>query len=418
MTREQARKALYRRDRSSNLYYDFTVDGKRYRGSTKTDDEEIAIGVVLGKLRAAEDAATARTLKTLLMTFSDPTKNPKYLEAQVDGTNYGYNHSTHVAKTANDLMSYLKAAAPELLEKNLPDMKPDDMVRIKMIVVDVCGRCRKAQSMFSHLKSMITYAQRRGWIESNPTEAIPNVRYDVVERDAVDILVIRKALELEPNAALPMEEIAYFLVLASTGMRRSEALALSTSQIHDGILVVEQALKKTERGFNDIGDPKWGVRRAFPLPKVTQAALSRLEPVNGRYFPYRYSWAARAVDHVIACLSVKYPEEAAELMKITCHVLRHSLNTALKVMGCPETLLEKWFGWSMRQKTMQMHYTHIDVKHLKPVANTIDYMFSPRFTGFEEADMEYDGDLVEYFDLRPVGGVFTGVSRPFQNLRA
>lgn len=414
MTKEQARAALYRRKDSSYLYYDFFIGGRRFRGSTKTSDEEVATGIVLSRMRQAEQDAPTRTMKSLISLFTDPKENPKYVEAQSDGSNYGYDHSCHVAKAAGELIDHLSAGRPDLLYRKLEDVTADDLNQVKLFLVDICGRRRKTQSMFSDLKTMFSYAAKRGWIRSNPAEHAPNIRYDVEERCAVDILLIRKALELEPNSVLPYEEIAYFLVLATTGLRRSEGLALSTSEIKDGILLLQKALKKTEFSPNDIGSPKWDIDRAFPLPNITKRILAPLKPVDGQYFPHTYSWGGEAVRHVVSALATRYPADSDELMKITCHVLRHSLNTALGLMGCPEQLLERWFGWSMRRKTMQMHYTHIYARNLKAVANTVDFIFSEEFTGFDSvlADNESSGT---YFDLRPVGGVFTGNS-PFRGI--
>ena len=406
MTREQARESLYRRKDSKMLYYDFYVNGRRFRGSTKTEDEDVAIGMVLNKIRMAEESTARRTLQSLLGLFQDPKRNPKYVEAQSDGSHYGYNHSCHVAKYADDLMGYLSSARPDLLHKRLEDIQADDINQIKLLIVDICGRCRKTQSIFSSLKTMLSYAAKRGWIESDPSDNVPNIRYKAKERYAVDILLIRRVLTLKPNKVLPYEEIAFFLVLAATGLRRSEGLALSISEIKDGILMVQDALKKTEDNPNDIGRPKWDIDRSFPIPRIVEQALSRLTPVDGRFFPHPYAWAGEAINHVVSALATIYPDDAEELMKISCHVLRHSLNTALGLMGCPEALLEEWFGWSMRRKTMQMHYMHIYAKHLKAVANTVDFLFSDGFNGFEAVDADADG--TGYFDQRPTGGVFTG----------
>ncbi len=133
-----------------------------------------------------------------------------------------------------------------------------------------------------------------------------------------------------------------------------------------GILVDKTYdVKRGEMGNVSIGLPKWDNVREILLPQITLDALARLRPEKGRYFPYSYSWADEAIKHMAASICAAFPDDAQKAMPITCYVLRHSLNTALKLIGCPEIMLDQWFGWSEGRKTMQSRYTRIYAKDLK-----------------------------------------------------
>lgn len=403
MTRKDALKAVRKREGSPFYVFDYTdgATGRRVRKRTRYTDKEEAVSALLAAVNGTDQKADTYTLLDLLGIFSDPKTNPKYREAQSDGSNYGYSHADHVAKASIELTDILRKDARHLLSKRLTQLKIVDIRTIKEIIVERIGRRRKSQSMFANLKSMFSYANSVGWIERNPAAPVGNIRYEKVERVAVDILVIRKALTLHTNRVIDDRTLAFFLVVASTGMRRGEAMALSTSQIRDGVLDIRLNMKKGEDSNVSLGLPKWDQTRRIPLPQVTLDALARVRPEGGRYFPNSFSWADEAMKRVVSAMCAAYPEDAEDAMRITCHVLRHSLNTALKLIGCPEMMLDQWFGWSEGRKTMQSRYTHIYAKDLKPVANTIDFLFSERFTGFNIGWQEGADDTPAYFDNRP-----------------
>lgn len=402
MTREEACNAVRKKDGSPFYFFDYTdkVTGKRIRKRTRITNKEEAVSELLSMANGTAKDGSRFTLLELLTLFSSVSTNPKYIEAKTDGTNYGYSHADHVAKASTEVTEILRKDAKQLLSKKLSQITISDVRLIKECIVKRMGRRRKSESAFSIIKTMFSYANSAGWIDMNPAAPVGNIKYEKVERVAVDILIIRRALQLKANRVLDEAELAFFLVVASTGMRRGEAMALSTSQIRDGMLNIRCNVKRGEEGNATIGLPKWDIKREIPLPRITKEALSRLHPKAGRYFPYSFSWADEAIKHVTAALCAAFPEDAEEAMQITCHVLRHSLNTALKLIGCPGMMLDQWFGWSEGRKTMQSRYTHIYAKNLQPIANTIDFMFSDGFTGFMPESNE-DGCAMNYFDNRP-----------------
>ena len=415
VTREEACNAVRKKDGSPFYFFDYTdkVTGRRIRKRTRITNKEEAVSELLSMANGTAKDGSKFTLLELLTLFSSVSTNPKYIEAKSDGTNYGYSHADHVAKASTEIIKILEKDARYLLSKKISQITIVDVKCIKDCIVKRMGRRRKSEAAFSNVKTMFSYANSSGWINMNPAAPVGNIKYEKVERVAVDILIIRKAFLLKANRILDEEELAFFLVVATTGMRRGEAMALSTVQIKNGILNIRRNVKKGEEGNTSIGLPKWDNTREIPLPQVTKDVLARLKPRNGRYFPYSYSWADEAIKHVTASICAAFTEDADEAMEITCHVLRHSLNTALKLIGCPEIMLDQWFGWSEGRKTMQSRYTHIYAKNLKPIANTIDFLFSERFTGFMPDDNS-DASALNYFDNRPVKAVITGQSALWQ----
>lgn len=411
MTRKEAEGMLYRREGSRYWYFSyFDKDaGRRIRQSTKTDDRNEAVVFVMAYVEKRLDDIRCRNLKELIMLFADAKTNPRFIEAQADGGHYGYGHAVHIAGTAKALVRLLEHKAPRYLRLPLRSIDSETVRKIKILISESYGRTCKAQKAFQAFKSFINYGVSRGWMAVNPTQGVRNISYNAKTRPAVDIVIIRQVLELYDMKILPDEYVSFFVIGMTTGMRRSEILALSPSQFKDGYLMIDRNLKAKSEGRNcEIGKPKWDEERKIPLPEVTVKALEKLTPRNGRYFNHGYSWAAETVARVVAAMMALHPENAEEWRKVTCHVLRHSLLTTLKLLGVPEFLLDSWFGWGMGNKTMEDNYFHVYAEHLHDVANTVDYIFSDEFRGLYARRDPSPTRNGLYYDLRPEKGYYDG----------
>ena len=155
----------------------------------------------------------------------------------------------------------------------------------------------------------------------------------------------------------------------------SEALAITADMLYDGTLTVK-ALKSTDK--DDIGLPKWEIQRVIPLSDTTLSALSAVtpEPNTGRYFHRGRSWGTRVFVHarLIACTA--YPDMQDAYSAMTCHSLRHSMNTNLLVARQPPALVAEYLAWNHQSLIdMQARYTHIYAEAMRPICDAIDAMY-------------------------------------------
>jgi integrase len=155
----------------------------------------------------------------------------------------------------------------------------------------------------------------------------------------------RKYLTQEERAAflkavllLPDEPRLFCSVLAYTGARISEALALTPSQIDfEGGLVVFESLKKRKKGYF----------RAIPIPNGLLADIERVLHVRNAQRTH-----TRASERIWSCgrtTAWKWVRAAMELAGIerirgTARGLRHTFAVTALQAGVPITLVRKWMG--------------------------------------------------------------------------
>jgi integrase/recombinase XerD len=121
------------------------------------------------------------------------------------------------------------------------------------------------------------------------------------------------------------------VVLAFTGCRLSEALALTPNRIEQatGTIVFESLKKRRD-----------GVFRAVPVPTKVFAALSPLlqeTPPNRRLFPIHRSTAYRQLVDVMQRAGLNGPQA-------TPKGLRHGFGVSAVQRGAPLNMVQKWLG--------------------------------------------------------------------------
>jgi integrase/recombinase XerD len=150
---------------------------------------------------------------------------------------------------------------------------------------------------------------------------------------------------LAAAARQPSDTRTFCLVLAYTGARISEILALTPRQIDGaaGVIVIE-CLKKRRRG----------IFRALPIPPELYSELDRVYSVRAAQRDEQacnqriWRWCrTTAWNRVKMCMSV------AEISG--CHAcpkgLRHSFGVGVVQSGIPMNLLKRWLGHSRLETT-------------------------------------------------------------------
>ena len=373
---KKAKTPLYFREESKTwimVLYDPST-GKRIRKSTRTQDYEEALRIYHRATKDLEAGTEALTLGGVLDLYSDPETNPRYRIAQIEGTHYGLEHAKGVAGRARAIKALLELKAPAYIKKDVRDIGKLDVKNVRQIIIDSWGQRRKSQEAFANFKTMLSQCAEDGYIEVSPGKDVRDVPYKERKKPSFPAEVINKALALR-DLCPDKEKWAFFAFMATTGMRMSEALALSARQIFNGTLTIDSALKSNS--IDDIGLPKYDLIRIIPLSSVAMEILSTISPdKSGRYFHHNRSWGTHAVMEIIMIACGAYPDEREIFSEMKSHTLRHSLNTNLLTAGLSPILVAEYLSWEHQSiLDMQQRYTHVYAEALRPVADKIDELY-------------------------------------------
>jgi integrase len=308
-------------------------------------------------------------LRSLITPYEKPETNPRAIDAKTTGRNYSPRYAKKIAREATSLIEVLEEI-PGILDRPAFQLSRRNIKDIAPVVVDKYGKTTKAKSVYKLLKLILSQAADDGIIHTSPAMGLPDIRIEhkrtIFAFPPEDISLVINSRHVFPS------EYArdIFIVLASTGLRRSELLALNKEQVKDHALVVDRAFK--DDSCKIIGLPKWDKTRALALPKITEDALDRIFAVDEDITigPRKLMQWIRAIGvHGSLIDGIKMPDA---WQKITPHMLRHSLNTMLRIAGLPDVLVAEYMSWEHQVNAVQAGYTHIYSTNLRPVAKKID----------------------------------------------
>ena len=378
--------------------------GKWRSIATGTRDEAEALEFEQNFNPIKKKLSKPTTLEQLLMMFTIPETNPSYLDAQMTGHKYGLRHSQEVARNMRDLVALLRSTN-KYWSTNIRKLSRFDCKQIMVMVHGKWGNTDKAHDTFSEFKVCLTYAADQGWIQMSPAADMADIKAnrvtEIVPMTIGDIQTIIDHPELfrfntEPcnnkvrkwRIGVPEMDYAVFVLLALTGMRRSEVAALDASQIVNGIyrgkaftyIEINRAYKDDK--WTVVGLPKWDFARAIPLPKVAHDAIKPylseglvFKGINKSRFKEMFN---RLRENAILDGIVWEEPEAVDML--SPHKLRHALNTNLVSLIDPalNTLVEQFMSWDhQEQSKMQRRYTHLVASRLLPVSEEINRWFEP-----------------------------------------
>ena len=373
--------SIFRRNESSCWYY--TIKDPRTGAWKKKSTKETSYAKAL-EIARAERAATERflgviTLDALLELYSNPETNPRYLDAQEMDRRYGYGHACHIASSAKDIRSALHRQ-PKLLNTPITRITTQDILTIRSIIVRAYGKTGKSQHLFSHFKTFFSREYEMGILPSNPASKVPNISYEAKERIALSEEAVKKLVAIRDICPSKVQW-AYVIIIAATGLRRSEILALTPNATKDNIIDVSAAYKWLGDKKYGIGKPKCDSFRKIAMPKIVSYALSLLPQPSSpseRYFPFDQTWSDKAIQTIRILAASRFPEYAKEYEEMTAHVLRHTLTTLFVVNGAQRELIEVWMGWKRTLAgTMLDNYSHPSGEQMRSLANMVDEMLLP-----------------------------------------
>ena len=367
---------LYLRPGSANYYFKYTdIHGRRQQKSTGESDMYRA-RIVMEEW-TKDNLRKPDTLRSVIELYADPETNPKYQECLLDGRTYSIGYARQVALKARQLIESLGKVAPELLSKKIDMFLTSDIKNIKLAILKDRGRTRTSEQLLQLVKVAFRQAAEDGFIAASPAAGLSQIQHKEERRQAMDPELISWMIQ-QRDLFFDTQSWAFFVLIATTGMRKGEALAFDRQRLSsDGIYTLD---RKVEVSGNpdDLGDPKMGHARIIPLPGVALDALAEL-PGTGRLFYQKGSWVQKVFDHIRAGAAARDPENAEIWKKMTAHVLRHSANTNLLVAGVSKLLIATYLAWEKQDlNETQIRYTHLVGKSLQPVADALDKIYGQK----------------------------------------
>lgn len=360
------------------FHFRFTdKNGKRVRMSTgfsRKSDAQKFIKEFIDKQRSGIDTTT--TVREALKLYQDPETNPKRRQATVTTSFYSDRYALHTARHAKDLEEVLNKSMKKFLDKPLSLLIRYEIKQAAVAIAEEYGACNKSAKLYKVLKAVFGQAADDGLIQMNTAQGLPDIKYKTTSRKSLpasDIQLVLNSPQIFPN----QKAKRLFTILATTGLRRSELLALHPDQLKDDVLTIDRAYK--DDSLKVIGSPKWGKVRVIPLCDIALDALKEAfkeKPESDE--PLRVSsrmltiWFNTIRTHALQ-LDLERPEAWKEL---TPHVLRHSLNTNLRLAGVFDILVAEYLSWEHQGgNAVQEGYTHVYAENLRPVADCIDTMY-------------------------------------------
>lgn len=368
-------RTIYKRSDSSCYYYSIKnpITGKYERKSTHEKDYDRAMKVYQREVARINADGMFLSLRDALLLYTDPNTNPRKRSRELEGKRFSKVYIQAFKRDSTWLLDILEREAPKLLDLGMDEFRTINIKQIKEIILSNRGRTRSAQAIFSHFKSIFSQAHEDGYIEVNPASGIKNISYEEKKREAIDSYIIAQLIARK-NAFCNIEDWAFFTIIATTGMRRSEVLALSPSQLDGNVLMIDRAVKSWD--LEDIGLPKCDVSRTIVLSKTTLDAISSIKPTKGRFFYRSWTWAVGSFERIRKTAMKVLPEYREEWSRMTAHVLRHSMFSNLICEGANRQLAEEYLSWAHQDLgEMPKRYLHIYARNLQEIADLIDELY-------------------------------------------
>jgi integrase len=238
----------------------------------------------------------------------------------------------------------------------------------------------KPKTLNNALKTLVVclnHAVREGLIAANPASFVPALPPDHVERDYLRLNEINAYLDGCTERYRPLAE-----TLLGTGMRISEALALTIEDVHldKGAIVVYRSAK----GQGRVGATKGKRFRRVEIGPKLIATLTDLIATRGKdrsallfVMPRRVerhdqgSWARREGEPIDRSLvSVGWHKAALEdagLRDMPLHALRHTAAAAWLSTGHPLFYVQRQLGHAQITTTERI-YAHLEETFMRSAA--------------------------------------------------
>jgi integrase len=222
-------------------------------------------------------------------------------------------------------------------------------------------------------------------IARNPTDAVTVPRPKRRDMQVLTEEQIRQLFEM----TAPHRLHALWVVLATTGLRIGEALALGWEDVdlRRGRLSIRRALQRQRRRGLVFVEPKSDAsRRTVPLPAGTRLTLVEHRDRQERQAAADPSWnerglvfinlEGRPIDPTTLCRPFHTALERAGLPRLRIHDLRHTVATYLLGREVHPKIVQSLLGHSTITLTLDT-YSHVIPSFTQEAARHMDTLFGP-----------------------------------------
>jgi tyrosine recombinase XerC len=280
------------------------------------------------------------------------------------------NASPHTIRSyASDLQQFLDWLQAEKLLNATAGPERVNYLMIRRYLGHLSQKGLERRSVvrkLSSLKAWFKWLEREGKVPLNPAAAVLSPKTQRSLPDVLELPEIERMLAAPDDSPFGLRDRALLETLYATGMRVSEAAALSLGDIdwRAGEIRVRSGKGGKERvvllGRHAVAALRIYVDTArAPLMARCKRELPTTEAawINGR--------GTRLSAHAIYMLVLQYATHAGILKNVTPHTLRHSFATHLLEGGAALRVVQELLGHSSLSSTQI--YTRVSGAHLKSV---------------------------------------------------
>lgn len=338
--------AIYRR--GNVWWYNISMKGKTFRGSCKTEDEQLAqefhdrFKADLWRERVVKDARK-RSINEAITRF---LKEHEHKRSYRDDDRY-----------ATWWREQFESAQVKLLEEVTPDLvadiRDDELAReTKRGPISKATVNRK----LAFLRSVLNAAAREWlWIDKAPK--IKLVPGEMERRRFLEPSEVVRLVEKLPR---PFADMALFAV--STGLRQSNVFNLRWDQIN------------FQRKIATFPDDM--MKNGLPFScALNETAMSVVRKWIGQDKTYVFAKDGNRATELPSRMWAKAVKEAG-LVDVRWHDLRHTWASLLRQSGVDLADLQEMGGWE--SGVMVQRYAHLNVDHLASKAAVMDGLLAPQ----------------------------------------
>jgi len=256
----------------------------------------------------------------------------------------GQHHSSLKPKTVQDYEYGVAVIKKYMEHRKLKELSPNDTANMIRRLQDKGLKTWTIKKILTPLVGSLKVAVREGWIQSNPLDALlPHERpkSDQREMRCLSSDEIPRLLE----GANSERWRTLFATLIFTGLRISEALALTWDDVNGSIRVKEGKTQAAQREIMLIPALS-GLLRAW-----------KLRQAPGHHFVFS-SAQGTPVSRREALRALRAAEKRAKLPEYTLHELRHTFASILIAQGETVSLVAHQMGHADPGVTLKV-YAHL-----------------------------------------------------------